>query len=115
MLLIVDAGRADRDEFAAQLGRIEAALIAGPDAATAARLDRIDALLRRLGKPPEPVVASATRDLIVAAIAVATMVLVAVLLGAAAAPPTMLFAAFALGVGVALGYVSLAPMIGPRR
>jgi hypothetical protein len=66
--------------------RIEAAVgPTNPDAAVAARLDRIEAQLRRLGKPAaEPEVGVALRDLIVAAITICAMIVVALLMGAGA-------------------------------
>jgi hypothetical protein len=88
----------------------------GPDAAIGARLDRIEASLRRLETPAaEPEVGIALRDLIVAAITICAMIIVALLMGAGAVSFVTIFAAFLLGLGGAVAYVWLAPMIKRRR
>lgn len=98
MLLVVDAGRGDRDEISAQLGRLEA-------------------LVRRSGKPTaaEPEVGIVLRDLIVAAITICAMIIVALLMGAGAGSFVTIFAAFLLGLGGTVAYVSLAPLVGRRQ
>lgn len=92
--------------------RIEAAT---PDAAVAARLDRIEALLRRNGKPAtEPVVSPPVRALMIIVATIAACVVVVTLFGLGEATFARVLAAFALGAASTLGYVALAPGIGRR-
>jgi hypothetical protein len=87
----------------------------GPDAATAARLDRIEALLRRLGKPAEADRGDRVfRDLVVFLIALMTAT-AAVVFGVGLPSPITTVAAFALGVTGAMAYVHLAPVVTRRQ
>jgi hypothetical protein len=82
-----------------------------------ARLERIEALLRRIGKPAtatEPVVSPPVRVLMVVAATIAACVVVVALFGMGEATFTRVLAAFALGASATLGYVALAPRIGRR-
>jgi len=80
-----------------------------------ARLERIEALLRRVGKPAaEPVVSPPVRVLMVVAATIAACVVVVALFGMGEATFTRVLAAFALGASATLGYVALAPRIGRR-
>ncbi len=93
--------------------RIEAA---SPQTGIAAQLDRLESRLKKTAPVQSPPILSGPiRDLVVVAITVCAMILVAVLWGVAAAPVTMLFAAFALGVAITLAYLYFAPIVGRRR
>jgi hypothetical protein len=91
-------------------------LTAGSHDELGARLERIEALLRRNGKPAtEPVVSQPVRVLMVVAATIAVCVGVVVLFGLGEATFARVLAAFALGASSTLGYVALAPRIGRGR
>jgi hypothetical protein len=107
------AEAAERIEAAA--ARLEAiSATGGTDGAIAARLDRIEARLRAPRPSAEPTLSTGSRDMIVAALTIAAMIVVAAVLRLADAPVIALLAAFALGIGGALAYVSVAPMLKRR-
>jgi hypothetical protein len=102
------------EEFDRSAERVEAAA-KQVEATSAARLDRIETLLRRNGKPAtEPVVSPPVRVLMVVAATIAACVGVVVLFGLGEATFARVLAAFALGAASTLGYVALAPRIGRR-
>ncbi len=87
----------DRADLFAQLARIESRM--PKSAATQA----------------EPIVTGRMRDLIVFTIALLTCVAIAAIVGVAQATPIGFIAAFALGLGAALFYVWVAPIVTRAR
>ena len=81
-----------------------------------AQLARIESRMQKSGAPhAEPIVTGRMRDLVVFTIALLTCVAIAAIVGVAQATPIGFIAAFALGLGAALFYVWVAPIVTRAR